>query len=56
MGFFPGMKLPAAKKSALVEHTIRSLQRHWQPGTMSDHAAAFRSSAMPSPNLSMQPA
>lgn len=41
MSFFPGMKLAAEKKIALVEHTVRSLQRHWQPGTMSDHAAAF---------------
>ena len=40
MSFFPGMQLGAEKKIALVEHTIRSLQRHWQPGTMSDHAAA----------------
>lgn len=40
MSFFPGMQLDAEKKIALVEHTIRSLQRHWQPGTMSDHAAA----------------
>lgn len=56
MSFFPGMKLPATKKTALVEHTIRSLQRHWQPGTMSDHAAAFSSSAIPSARLSIQPA
>lgn len=56
MGFFPGMKLPAAKKTALVEYTIRSLQRHWHPGTMSDHAAAFSSSAIPSARLSIQPA
>jgi hypothetical protein len=40
MSFFPGMKLAAEKKIALVEHTVRSLQRHWQPGTMSEHAAA----------------
>lgn len=40
MSFFPGMKLAAHKKIALVEHTVRSLQRHWQPGTMSEHAAA----------------
>jgi len=56
MSFFPGMKLPATKKIALVEHTIRSLQRHWQPGTMSDHAAAFASSAAASTRLSVQPA
>lgn len=42
MSFFPGMKLPAEKKITLVEHTVRSLQRHWQTGTMSDHAAATR--------------
>lgn len=56
MSFFPGMKLPAAKKTALVEHTIRSLQRHWRPGTMADHAAALSSSASTSARLSIQPA
>ena len=56
MSFFPGMKLPAAKKIALVEHTIRSLQRHWQPGTMAEHAAAFSNSSAASPRLSIQPA
>ncbi len=29
MSFFPGMRLPASKKGALVEHTIRTLQKHW---------------------------
>jgi len=29
MSFFPGMRLPATKKGALVEHTIRTLQQHW---------------------------
>ena len=41
MSFFPGVKVPAAKKIALVEHTIRSLQQHWQAGTMSQHAESF---------------
>ena len=40
MAFFPGMKLPAAKKIALVEHTLRTLQRHWSAGTMLQHAEA----------------
>jgi peptidoglycan-N-acetylglucosamine deacetylase len=56
MSFFPGMKVPAAKKIALLEHTIRSLQRHWQPGTMSEHVSAFASSAAASTRLSVQPA
>lgn len=56
MSFFPGMKLPAARKTALVENTIRSLQRHWRPGTMADHAAALSSSASTSARLSIQPA
>lgn len=56
MSFFPGMKLPAAKKIALVEHTIRSLRRHWRPGTMSEHASAFGSAAGASARLFIQPA
>jgi len=56
MGFFPGMKLPTVKKIALVEHTIHSLQRHWQAGMMSDHAAAFGRAVGASAHLSIQPA
>ncbi len=40
MKFFPAMGIPAAKKIALVRHTLTSLQRHWTTGTMADHAAA----------------
>lgn len=56
MNFFPGMKLPAKNKIALVEHTIRSLQQHWQAGTMSEHAAAFAGASAVSARLSTQPA
>ncbi len=56
MSFFPGMKLQATKKIALVEHTIRSLQKHWQAGTMSEHAAAFASASPAQPRLSTQTA
>lgn len=56
MSFFPGMKLPAAQKIALVEHAIRSLRRHWQAGTMAEHAAAFTSMRSAQPRLSTQPA
>lgn len=55
MSFFPGMRVPAAKKIAIVEHTVRSLQRHWQPGTMADHAAAFAAEASAPARLSVQP-
>jgi peptidoglycan-N-acetylglucosamine deacetylase len=55
MNFFPGMKLAATKKIALVEHTIRSLQRHWQAGTMSEHAA-FAAAEAALPRLSTQTA
>lgn len=55
MSFFPGMKLPAQKKIALVEHTVRSLQRHWQTATMADHAACVSPEAAPA-RLSAQPA
>ncbi|WP_395744945.1 polysaccharide deacetylase family protein [Prosthecobacter sp.] len=55
MGFFPGMKLAAEKKIALVEHTIRSLQQHWQAGTMDEHAASAAGRA-PLPRLFTQTA
>lgn len=55
MGFFPGMKLPAKNKIALVEHTIRSLQQHWQAGTMGEHAA-FAADSAAHPRLSTQTA
>ena len=56
MSFFPGMKLPAEKKTELVERTIRGIQRHWQAGTIGEHAAAFARDAFASTRLSIQPA
>ncbi len=56
MSFFPGMKVPAAKKIALVEHTIRSLQQHWQVGTMSQHAESFSHASRMPASLSTQTA
>lgn len=41
MDFFPGMKMPAQRKIALVEHTLRTLQAHWQTGTMLHQANTF---------------
>ena len=55
MSFFPGMKLPAKNKIALVEHTIRSLQQHWQAGTMNEHAG-FTGTSAAMPRLSTQTA
>lgn len=54
MSFFPGMKLAAQKKIALVDHTVRSLQRHWQVGTMGEHAAACTRCPGTSATLSTQ--
>ena len=45
MSFFPGMKIPAARKQALVEHAITTIQRHWSAGTLADHASTLRSAA-----------
>lgn len=57
MSFFPGMSLASDKKIALVEHTIRSLQKHWSLGTMMQHAeAASRSGTAPAGRLSVQTA
>ena len=56
MSFFPGMKVPAAKKIALLEHTIRSLQQHWQAGTMNQHAESFSQALSIPARLSAQTA
>lgn len=40
MKTFPAMGIPAERKIALVEHTLRSLKKHWAPGTIADHAYA----------------
>ncbi|MCF7787848.1 MAG: polysaccharide deacetylase family protein [Prosthecobacter sp.] len=56
MSFFPGMKLPAKRKISLVEHMVRSLQRYWQVGTMSEHAAAFTEASVAPPHFSKQTA
>jgi peptidoglycan-N-acetylglucosamine deacetylase len=47
MAFFPAMKLPAARKIALVRHTLVTLRQHWQPGTMVRAAQASNSSGQP---------
>ena len=55
MDFFPGMKVSAAKKCALVEYSIRCLQQHWQTGSISVVAAAMPA-ATPISDLSTQTA
>ena len=51
MAFFPGMKLPAARKIALVRHTLTTLQKHWQVGPMLPHAqSSISPSSVPFPN------
>ncbi len=42
MAFFPAMKLPAARKIALVRHVLESLQRLGRVGTMREHAESFQ--------------
>ncbi|MDH4476137.1 MAG: polysaccharide deacetylase family protein [Verrucomicrobiaceae bacterium] len=52
MAFFPGMKLPSARKIALVRHTLTTLQKHWHLGPMLPHAQSAptsSSSSYPSP-------
>lgn len=39
MKFFPAMGIPAERKIALVEFTLRSLQKHWRTGTVMEHAS-----------------
>lgn len=56
MSFFPGMKVPAARKLALVEHAIRSLQNSWQTDTMAQHAEAFNHQRGGCVRMSEQPA
>lgn len=56
MAFFPGMKLHAQRKVELVAHLIRTLQQHWQVGTMQQHAQTGVPAAGHSSKLSAQPA
>lgn len=41
MAFFPAMKLPAARKIALVRHTLVTLQQHWRTETLLNSARLF---------------
>jgi len=51
MAFFPGMKLPTARKIALVRHTLTTLQKHWTTGPMLPHAqSSISPSSVPFPN------
>ena len=50
------MQVPAARKTALVEHLILPLRQRWQTGTLGEHAAAARSASCLPVRLSMQPA
>lgn len=59
LSFFPGMKLKAEKKHALIRRVITGIQRHWQPVTMLQHATGSTSprprshtTAIPAPILS----
>lgn len=38
MAFFPGIRIPAERKMALVAHVIESLQKHFHTVTMAEHA------------------
>lgn len=38
MNFFPAMKIPAARKIALVRFTLESMKRNWAVGTVAAHA------------------
>jgi hypothetical protein len=52
MAFFPAMRIPAARKIALVRHTLTTLQKHWHLGPMRPHAQSAptsSSSSYPSP-------
>jgi peptidoglycan-N-acetylglucosamine deacetylase len=39
MGFFPGMKVPVARKITIVDSVLRSMTQHWQVGTCAAHAS-----------------
>lgn len=55
MSFFPGMRHSAVKKCALVEHAVRSMQKHWPVASMAAVAAAMPAAA-PLSTLTTQPA
>ncbi|HCN78338.1 MAG TPA: polysaccharide deacetylase [Verrucomicrobiales bacterium] len=41
MRFFPAMRLPSARKIALVRLTLESLRAHWSTGTLLRHAQSL---------------
>lgn len=51
MAFFPAMKLPAARKIALVRHTLVTLRQHWQTGPLNEACQAGKA-RIPSRSLS----
>ena len=57
MAFFPAMKLPAARKIALVRHTLVTLRQHWPVGTMLKAAQASASNGQREslPHLTLTP-
>ena len=42
MSYFPAMRIPVARKQALVEFVLKSLKKGWNVGTVGEHADAFR--------------
>jgi peptidoglycan-N-acetylglucosamine deacetylase len=54
--FFPGIRIPAARKMNLVRDVIASLQRHYRPTTMLEHQREVASqSIVSSPSLTIKP-
>ena len=48
MEFFPAMKIPAGRKTALVRFALDSLKQHWSTGTVAAHARPPTTRAEPS--------
>lgn len=51
MGFFPGIRIPAERKMALVAHVVESLRKHFHTVTMAEHARLACGLASPLPSV-----
>lgn len=55
MTFFPAMRIPAARKMALVRHAVQSLQAIWPTGTVAEHARTTETSSSSAPAFILTP-
>jgi peptidoglycan/xylan/chitin deacetylase (PgdA/CDA1 family) len=51
LGFFPGMKCPVSRKIDILHRCVDMIERHWQPGTLLEHARYCQTQTLPNRSL-----